>query len=192
MKIFLNKGNQIHNFISSSCSGSDFLTSYGSGSTSKKLRFQRFRFHNAAWREAMTRRRAAWKMSSSDQSGFTSRTRAAWDKDGVSVKNSRVSSRTVAHASKWLKNCTVWSWAEFRIRIDLMRMDPVFFSYCESRSRTRSRSLPLIKFLENFFCNFFSYPTVTVSLGTVQIMFLFMKKNVITNFLHIYKNFFKI
>jgi hypothetical protein len=55
----LNEGNQIHNFISSSGSGtvinygsgSDFLTSYGSGSTSqiKKLRFLRFRFrfHNA-------------------------------------------------------------------------------------------------------------------------------------------------
>ena len=42
MKKFLNKGNQIHNFISSSGSGtvisygsgSDFLTSYGSGSGS--------------------------------------------------------------------------------------------------------------------------------------------------------------
>jgi hypothetical protein len=39
----LNKGNQVHNFISSSGSGtvinygSDFLTSYGSGSTSKKV-----------------------------------------------------------------------------------------------------------------------------------------------------------
>ncbi len=41
----LNEGNQIHNFISSSGSGtvinsgsgSDFLTSYGSGSTSKKV-----------------------------------------------------------------------------------------------------------------------------------------------------------
>ncbi len=31
----LNEGNQIHNFISSSGSGSDFLTSYGSGSTSQ-------------------------------------------------------------------------------------------------------------------------------------------------------------
>jgi hypothetical protein len=30
----LNEGNQIHNFISSSGSGSDFLTSYGSGSGS--------------------------------------------------------------------------------------------------------------------------------------------------------------
>jgi hypothetical protein len=50
MKIFLNEGNQIHNFISSSDSGtiinyggggsgSDFLTSYGSGSgsTSQKV-----------------------------------------------------------------------------------------------------------------------------------------------------------
>jgi hypothetical protein len=41
----LNKGNQIHNFISSSGSGtvinygsgSDFLTNYGSGSTSQKV-----------------------------------------------------------------------------------------------------------------------------------------------------------
>jgi hypothetical protein len=47
MKIFLNEGNQIHNFISSSgsgtiinyVSGSDFLTNYssGSGSTSQKV-----------------------------------------------------------------------------------------------------------------------------------------------------------
>jgi hypothetical protein len=54
MKKMLNEGNQIHNFISSSGSGtvinygsgSDFLTSYGSGSgsTVKKLRFLRFRF----------------------------------------------------------------------------------------------------------------------------------------------------
>ncbi len=59
----LNEGNQIHNFISSSSSGtvinygsgSDFLTSYGSdsSSTSQKVtvptvRFQ-FRFHNAAF-----------------------------------------------------------------------------------------------------------------------------------------------
>ncbi len=53
-----NEGNQIHNFMSSSGSGtlinygsgSDFLTSYGSGSgsTSQKLRFLRFRFHNTA------------------------------------------------------------------------------------------------------------------------------------------------
>jgi hypothetical protein len=58
----LNEGIQIHNSISSSGSGtvinyrsgSDFLTSYGSGSTrqkvpvpqGKKLRFLRFRFHN--------------------------------------------------------------------------------------------------------------------------------------------------
>jgi hypothetical protein len=43
----LSEENQIHNFISSS--GSDFLTSYGSGSTSQKVtvRFLRFRFHNA-------------------------------------------------------------------------------------------------------------------------------------------------
>jgi hypothetical protein len=35
----LNEGNQIHNFISSSGSGSDFLLSYvsGSGSTSQKV-----------------------------------------------------------------------------------------------------------------------------------------------------------
>jgi hypothetical protein len=43
MKNMLNEGNQINNFISSSgsginyCSGSDFLTSYGSGSTSQKV-----------------------------------------------------------------------------------------------------------------------------------------------------------
>ncbi len=45
MKIFLNDGNQIHNFISSSGSGtvinygsgSDFLTNYGSVSTSQKV-----------------------------------------------------------------------------------------------------------------------------------------------------------
>jgi hypothetical protein len=45
MKKMLNEGNQIHNFISSSgsgtvinyVSGSDFLTSYGSGSTSQKV-----------------------------------------------------------------------------------------------------------------------------------------------------------
>jgi hypothetical protein len=45
MKKMLNEGNEIHNFISSSgCgtvinygSGSDFLTSYGSGSTSQKV-----------------------------------------------------------------------------------------------------------------------------------------------------------
>ncbi len=34
---FLNEGNQIHNFISSSGSDSDFLTNYGSGSTSQKV-----------------------------------------------------------------------------------------------------------------------------------------------------------
>ncbi len=45
MKKRVNEGNQIHNFISSSGSGtvnnygsgSDFLTSYGSGSTSQKV-----------------------------------------------------------------------------------------------------------------------------------------------------------
>jgi hypothetical protein len=45
MKFFFNEGNQIHNFISSSgsgtvinyCSGSFFLTSYSSGSTSQKV-----------------------------------------------------------------------------------------------------------------------------------------------------------
>jgi hypothetical protein len=43
MKKMLNEGNQIHNFISSSGtviiygSGSDFLTNYGSGSTSQKV-----------------------------------------------------------------------------------------------------------------------------------------------------------
>ncbi len=31
MKKILNEDNQIHSFISSYCSGSDFLTSYGSG-----------------------------------------------------------------------------------------------------------------------------------------------------------------
>jgi hypothetical protein len=44
MKKMLNEGNQIHNFVSSSGpgtvinsgSGSDFLTSYGSGSTCQK------------------------------------------------------------------------------------------------------------------------------------------------------------
>ncbi len=35
MKKILNEGNQLHNFISSS--GSDFLTNYGSGSTSQKV-----------------------------------------------------------------------------------------------------------------------------------------------------------
>jgi hypothetical protein len=35
MKKMLNEENQIHNFISSS--GSDFLTSYGSGSTSQNI-----------------------------------------------------------------------------------------------------------------------------------------------------------
>ncbi len=45
MKKMLNEGNQIHNFMSSSGSGtvfnygsgSDFFTSYGSGSTSQKV-----------------------------------------------------------------------------------------------------------------------------------------------------------
>ncbi len=45
MQNMLNEGNQIHNFVSSSGSGSviyysssfDFLTSYGSGSTSQKI-----------------------------------------------------------------------------------------------------------------------------------------------------------
>ncbi len=45
MKKMLNEGNQVHNFISSSgsgivinyVSGSDFLTSYGSGSASQKV-----------------------------------------------------------------------------------------------------------------------------------------------------------
>ena len=58
----LSEGNQIHNFISSSGSGtvinygsgSDFLTSYGSGSgsTSQKVRFLRFRFrfHNTDYK----------------------------------------------------------------------------------------------------------------------------------------------
>jgi hypothetical protein len=47
MKKILNEGNKIHNFISSSGSGtvinygsgSDFLTSYGSGSTTVKINF---------------------------------------------------------------------------------------------------------------------------------------------------------
>jgi hypothetical protein len=46
MKNMLNEGNQIHNFVSSSGSGtvinygsgSYFLTSYGSGSTSQKVK----------------------------------------------------------------------------------------------------------------------------------------------------------
>ncbi len=49
----LNDGNQIHNFISSSGSGTVIIyvpvpTFYVSGSSSaiKKLRFLRFRFHN--------------------------------------------------------------------------------------------------------------------------------------------------
>ncbi len=37
MKKMLSEGNQIHNFISSYGSCSDFLTSYGSGSNSKKV-----------------------------------------------------------------------------------------------------------------------------------------------------------
>jgi hypothetical protein len=53
----LNEVNQIHNFISSSGSGtvinygsgSGFLTSHGSGSQGKELRFLRFRFHNTAF-----------------------------------------------------------------------------------------------------------------------------------------------
>ncbi len=48
MKKMLNEGNQIHNFMSSS--GSDFLTSYGSGSTSQKVTVPTVptvRFHNA-------------------------------------------------------------------------------------------------------------------------------------------------
>jgi hypothetical protein len=39
----VNEGNQIHNFIS--CSGSDFLTSYGSGSGSTRQKVT-VRFHN--------------------------------------------------------------------------------------------------------------------------------------------------
>jgi hypothetical protein len=53
----LNEVNQTHNFISSSGSGtviiydsgSDFLTSYGSGSTKQKVTFLRFRFHNTGF-----------------------------------------------------------------------------------------------------------------------------------------------
>jgi hypothetical protein len=37
MKKMFDEGNQIHKFMSSSGSGSDFLTSYGSGSTSQKV-----------------------------------------------------------------------------------------------------------------------------------------------------------
>jgi hypothetical protein len=37
MKKLLNEENQIHNFISSSGSGYEFLTSYGSGSASQKV-----------------------------------------------------------------------------------------------------------------------------------------------------------
>ena len=59
MKKLFNEGNQLHNFMSSSGSGtvinygsgSDFLTSYGSGSTSQKVTIPtvpfRFRFHDA-------------------------------------------------------------------------------------------------------------------------------------------------
>ncbi len=51
MKKMLNEGNQIHNFISSS--GSDFLKSYGSGSTSQKVTVPTVQvpvpFHNAAF-----------------------------------------------------------------------------------------------------------------------------------------------
>jgi hypothetical protein len=55
----LNEGNQIHNFISSSGSGtvinygsgSDILTSYGSGSKRQKVTVPtfRFRFHNTGY-----------------------------------------------------------------------------------------------------------------------------------------------
>ncbi len=37
MKKMFNEGNQIHNFMSNYGSGSDFFTSYGSGSTSQKV-----------------------------------------------------------------------------------------------------------------------------------------------------------
>jgi hypothetical protein len=59
----VNKGNQIHNFISSSGSGtviiygsgSDFLTSYGSGSTKQKVTVPTVpvpvRFHNTAFQD---------------------------------------------------------------------------------------------------------------------------------------------
>jgi hypothetical protein len=76
MKNFLNEGNQIHNFISSSGSGtvinygsgSDFLTKYGSGSgsTGQKLRFLRFRFrfHNTVYNSA---KKAAQKSTDSQE-----------------------------------------------------------------------------------------------------------------------------
>jgi hypothetical protein len=37
MEKMSNEGNQIHNFVSSSGSGTDLLTSYGSGSTGQKV-----------------------------------------------------------------------------------------------------------------------------------------------------------
>jgi hypothetical protein len=46
MKKFLNEDNQIS--VISYGSGSEFLTSYGSGSTSQKVPV-RFRFHNTAF-----------------------------------------------------------------------------------------------------------------------------------------------
>ncbi len=64
MKKMFNEGNQIHNFLSGSgsgtvinygsVSGSDFFTSYGSGSGSPSQKVTvpvpvRFRFHNAAY-----------------------------------------------------------------------------------------------------------------------------------------------
>ncbi len=59
--MMLNQGIQIHNFISSSGSGtviydgfgsgSDFLTSYGPVPLVKKIRFLQFRFHKAALRD---------------------------------------------------------------------------------------------------------------------------------------------
>ncbi len=61
MKKMFNEGNQIHNFMSSSGSGtvinygsgSDFFTRYGSGSTSQKVTVPSvpvvFRFHNTGY-----------------------------------------------------------------------------------------------------------------------------------------------
>ena len=56
MKKLFNEGNQLHNFMSSSGSGtvinygsgSDFLTSNSYGSTSQKVTVPTVRFHNTA------------------------------------------------------------------------------------------------------------------------------------------------
>ncbi len=97
----LNEGNQIHNFISSSGSGtvinygsgSDFLTSYGSGSTSqqvtvpvllvKKLRFLRCRFLNAAlFVNSKNKPRVRYRILLQIECG--------WDPDKLWTRSSRV------------------------------------------------------------------------------------------------------